>query len=326
MTKLTLKPLLKPIETEMRQFAVEFESALRSDVNLIEQMARYLIGQHSKRIRPALLLLSAKLCGEPNRISGISASIVEILHTATLVHDDIVDDSSTRRGEPTVNAIWNNKVSVLFGDYLFSKSLRNMLSLRNFEALELLSETSELLSSGEIYQIEKSLTNGMDEASYYRMIWAKTACLFATSCKIGAISVNATDEQAAHLFEYGKNLGMAFQIKDDLFDFSGEERRIGKPVDRDIKANLITLPLIYTLKNLPEPERTVLRKNLRENPSGDEIRNVRAIVRQNGGLKFTQEKMHEYSASARAALDIFPESDVKGSLIGMVEFNERRKN
>ncbi|PIS27348.1 MAG: polyprenyl synthetase [Candidatus Marinimicrobia bacterium CG08_land_8_20_14_0_20_45_22] len=322
----TLKLLLRPIENEMSRFATEFESALRSDVHLIEQMTHYLIKQNSKRLRPALLLLSAKLCGGPNRISSISASIVEMLHTATLVHDDIVDDSITRRGEPTVNAIWKNKVSVLLGDYLFSKSLRSMLSLRNFEALELLSETSELLSSGEIYQIEKSMTNGINEDSYYRMIWAKTACLFATSCKIGAISVNGTDEQTAHLYEYGRNLGMAFQIKDDLFDFSGEKRRVGKPVDRDIKSNLITLPLIYTLKNLSESERTLLRKNLRENPSGREIRNIRATVQRNGGLKFAQEKMHEYSTSARSALDIFPDSDTKESLIGLIEFNEQRKS
>jgi len=310
----------------MCQFATEFESALRSDINLIEQMTRYIINQHSKRLRPALLFLSAKLCGESNRICSISASIVEMLHTATLIHDDVVDDSVTRRGEPTVNVIWKNKVSVLLGDFMFSKSLTNMLSLRNFKALELLSETSELLSSGEIYQIEKSLTDGMDEASYYRMIWAKTACLFAASCKIGAISVNATNEKAARLFEYGKNLGMAFQIKDDLFDFSGEERRVGKPVGRDIKANLITLPLIYTLNQLSEPERIILKKNLRENPSADEIRNIGAIVKRNGGLKYTQAKMSEYSDSARAALDIFPDSNVKESLIGLIEFNKRRKN
>ncbi|MDD5765213.1 MAG: polyprenyl synthetase family protein, partial [Candidatus Marinimicrobia bacterium] len=320
MTNRTLKLLFMPIEAEMRQFAIEFESALRSDINLIEQMTRYIISQRSKRLRPALLFLSARLCGEPNRISNISASIVEILHTATLIHDDVVDDSITRRGEPTVNAIWKNKVSVLLGDFMFSKSLRSMLSLHNFEALELLSETSELLSSGEIFQIEKSLTDGMDEVSYYRMIWAKTACLFATSCKIGAISVNATNEQVVRLFEYGKNLGMAFQIKDDLFDFSGEERRVGKPVSRDIKANLITLPLIYTLNQLSEPERILLKKNLRENPSPDEIRNIGAIVKRNGGLKYTQAKMREYSDSARTALDIFPDSDVKESLVGLIDF------
>lgn len=326
MTDNSLRTLFKPIREEMEEFSAEFQLALRSDVTLIQQMMGYILRQESKRLRPALLIFSAKLCGAPNRLTNISAIIVEILHTATLIHDDIVDDSQTRHGVLTVNAIWKNKVSVLLGDYLFSKSLSKMLAIRDFQTLELLSETSELLSSGEIFQIEKSLTDGMDERDYYRMIWAKTASLFATSCKIGAISVEADEKKANSLFEYGKNLGMAFQIKDDLFDFTSKEKHIGKPIGRDIKANLITLPMIYALNALSSDQKNKLKTNLRDGLSINEIEEARSLVRVTGGLDYAETKMHEFSKLAERALDIFPDSDVKNSMRGLIIFNEQRKS
>ncbi|RKY53405.1 MAG: polyprenyl synthetase family protein [Candidatus Neomarinimicrobiota bacterium] len=320
----TLNKLKEPVLEEMELFQKEFEKGIQSDVSLINTITQYILSQNSKKIRPILLILCAKLCGEPNELSYISASLVEILHTATLVHDDIVDEAETRRGLPSVKAIWKNKVAVLLGDYLFSKSLNGMIKLRNFDALELLSKTSELLSSGEILQIEKSFSDGMDEDIYYKMIWAKTASLFATGCKLGAITVNASPEVCDSLYRYGKYLGMAFQIKDDLFDYDGCHSNIGKPIGRDIKENMITLPLIYTLNILPRSDSRKLRKNLKKGFPKKEVEKINALVKETGGVDYALSKLHELSELAVEQLSSFPDSEIKQSLIGFTVYNEKR--
>lgn len=326
MIKPTLKKLKEPVQKEMELFQQEFEKSIRSDVSLVNTITQYILSQKSKKIRPILLMLCAKLCGEPNELSYISASLVEILHTATLVHDDIIDEAETRRGLPSVKAIWKNKVAVLFGDYLFSKSLDGMIKLRNFDALELLSKTSELLSSGEILQIEKSFSDGMSEEIYYKMIWAKTASLFATGCKLGAITVNAAPEFCDSLYQYGKYLGMAFQIRDDLFDYNSTHSNIGKPIGRDIKENMITLPLIYTLNTLPRSDSRKLKKDLKNRHSKKEVEEINALVKETGGVDYALNKLHELSRSAVDQLSIFPDSVIKQSLIGFTVYNEKRSN
>ncbi len=323
--EISLKQIYRPVTEQLAQFQIEFRQALDSDVELINQIVAYIRSLPSKHIRPALVLLSARLCGEPNERSVICSSLVEILHTATLIHDDIVDEAQTRRGKPSVNALWKNKISVLLGDFLFSKSLRSMLKLRDFEALELLSLTSELLSSGEILQIEKSQNDGMDEPTYYRMIWAKTASLFATSCKVGAITVGASADKCTALFEYGRNLGMAFQIKDDLFDFTGTETRIGKPITRDLKSNLITLPLIHTLNQVAPEMRNRVKRVLRNSPTGAEIDEIVALIESSGGVEFTESRMQALTNRAIEALSIFPDNEAKTALIGLARYNEVRK-
>ncbi len=322
----TIQDLIKPIEKELEQFQREFENALHSDIELINTISHYIVSQEGKKIRPSLLLLSARLCGQPNNDSYIAASLVEILHTATLVHDDIVDESEERRGQPSVKALWKNKVSVLLGDYLFSKSLRSMLRLKNFEALEMLSETSELLSSGELLQLGKSYTNGMDEDIYYRMIWAKTASLFATACKLGGMTVGADSGKTEKLWLYGKYLGIAFQIKDDLLDFTGSKKDIGKPIGRDIKANLITLPLLYTMQKLPPREGQRLRKLIRSDLNEEEIARVNSLIAVQGGLDYTRQVLDRFSKQALEQLDMFPDSEIKECLCGFVLFNQKRLN
>lgn len=321
---LSIQKLSAPVREELELFHQEFTSAFQSDVDMINEISHYILKQRSKRIRPLLVLLSAKLCGEPTRSTIISAGLVEMLHTATLIHDDIIDESQVRRGVPSVNAVWQNKISVLMGDFLFSRSLTNMLRIRNFEALDLLSKTSEALSSGEILQLAKSSNNGMDEESYFRMIWLKTASLFASSCKVGALTVEADPEQAEALYGYGKFLGMAFQIKDDLFDYTAEEHSIGKPIGRDLKSNLITLPLLHVLNKMPRDKSREVRELIKSGLPAEDIQKINELIVNDGGVRYTENKLEEISNKARAALDIFPDSNAKQSLLGFVKFNLSR--
>lgn len=324
MSDISLTKVFTPVTHDLELFRQEFERALTSDVDLINQIGAYIQSVGGKRIRPALVLLSARSCGEPNDNSIIAASLVEILHTATLVHDDIVDDSEIRRGQPSVKAIWKNKIAVLAGDFLFSRALSSMLRLRDFRTLELLAGTSESLSSGELLQLEKSLNNGMDEEIYYKMIWAKTASLFATACQVGALTVTANEDQVQALREYGRCLGLAFQIKDDLLDCTGTAARIGKPVARDIKANLITLPLIHALKNLPSKTSHRIRRQLRNSPSRRQISAIMELISGNGGITYAENKCAELTRQAIEALDIFTDSPYKSALTDMANYNHTR--
>lgn len=319
-----LEKIVAPVAPEFSLFEQQLRLALHSEVELVNKIVTYLLTQESKRLRPLLVLLSARLCGIPNAATINAAGLVEILHTATLVHDDVVDESLKRRGMPSVNAVWNNKIAVLLGDFLFSKSLQMMLQLRDFDALGLLAITSELLSAGEILQLEKANNNTMNEETYYQMIWAKTASLFATSCKIGAMTVGATPETCEALYDYGSHLGMAFQIKDDLFDLVGSEYRLGKPIGRDLKSNLITLPLIFTLKQLDAEAAAHLRQTLKQDLSDTEISQIRQLIHDTGGISYAQERMQFHSARALESLKQFPESDVKSSLQILVQYNESR--
>ena len=319
-----INTLSEPIREELKQLEDVLKQSLKSDVELINIINDYILSNKGKRIRPMLLLLCAKLCGEVNETALISASLVEILHTATLVHDDIVDQAETRRGLPSINAIWKNKVSVLLGDYLFSRSLMNMVSIRDYKSLDLLSKTSELLSAGEILQIEKSYTDGMTEEIYYDMITAKTASLFAASCELGARSVNSDEEKCKTLYQFGKALGMAFQIKDDLLDYVGSQLLMGKPLSRDIKENLVTLPLIFCLNGTDKHQRDEINRIMERGPNTEEIDQINSFVKDNGGVTYAQEKLNELTENAIEHLDMFPDSEVKRSLIGFTIFNGKR--
>jgi len=318
MMTISIEDLSQPVSDELALFHREFAASFQSDVGMINDIAAYILDQKSKHIRPLLVLLSAKLCGPPTDATIVTASLVELLHTATLIHDDIIDESITRRGVPSINAVWQNKVSVLMGDFLFSRSLTNMLKLQNYEALELLSKTSEALSSGEILQLAKSSNNGMDEESYFRMIWLKTASLFASSCKVGALSVDSNAEQAEALGNFGKYLGMAFQIKDDLFDYTAKADKIGKPIGRDLKSNLITLPLLYVLNRMEKAESVKIREAIRKGLQADEVKKINDLVFSEGGIRYTEDKLNEISNKAEQAMGIFPDSEVKKSLIGFI--------
>ncbi|MBT5271400.1 MAG: polyprenyl synthetase family protein [Candidatus Marinimicrobia bacterium] len=238
--KISLDDLLRPIQAELNSFQHYFENSLKSHVFLINQVMKYVIAQKGKKMRPMLLLLSAKLSGECTEQTYSAATLVEVLHTATLVHDDVVDEAETRRGLPSINSIWRNKISVLIGDYLFSKALVKMVALKHPEMLELLANTANKLVTGEIDQIDRARSDTMTEDAYYAMIEDKTASLLATGCKLGAMTTSDDQKVWDALYEYGRNFGIAFQIKDDLFDFEGRASSVGKPIGLDVKHNMVT--------------------------------------------------------------------------------------
>ena len=249
-----------------------------------------------------------------------------MIHVATLIHDDVVDEADLRRGWPSVNRIWKNKISILVGDFMFSKALSNMKTLRNFDALEILSTTAERLSQGEILQIEKALKKEMTEEIYYRMVGDKTASLFSASCEIGAITVNADIEQQKAMAVFGEKLGVAFQIRDDLFDIMGKVDTIGKPVGFDVKKNMLTLPLIHIIETIGDEKNKSLQRKLKRHASRKDIHAIRKLIESHGGIKYATEQMERISQEAMAELNIFPGSAYKDALMEAVQFNLGRES
>ena len=322
---ITLKQITAPILEDIKIFQKEFENALDSEVRLINSISKYMIRNKGKNIRPILTILSARLCGEPTLNSYKAAAMMELLHVATLIHDDVVDDATLRRGKPSVNRVWKNKLSILMGDFILSKALINMVGLRDFDALEQISITAEKLSAGEILQIEKSITRSMTEEVYFEMIGQKTASLIATSCELGAITTTKKDNDRAATHTFGQNLGLAFQIKDDLFDLLGSESDTGKNSGGDVKQNMVTLPLIFSKANMSRLEYRELKKLLRAKKKNRSIiKKISDMVDETGGIDYAKKKLDEFSELAVNAINVYPESEVKRSLIDLVAFNASR--
>ena len=320
-----LETIKAPIKEDLRYFETEFKQALNSDVKLINSISGFLVKNRGKRIRPILTLLCARLCDTPSKYSYKAAAMMELLHVATLIHDDIVDDAKMRRGKPSIKQVWKNKISVLMGDFILSKALINMVNLKNFDALDLISQTAEKLSAGEIMQIEKSLTRNMPKDVYYDMISHKTASLIAASCELGAITTTNDKSDRKSTFEYGNNLGMAFQIKDDLFDFLGSENETGKDSGGDVKKNMITLPLIFCLENATRSEKKKLKTLVRsKKKSNSNLREINDLILELGGFDYSKNKLQEFSDKAVAAIDGYDDSEIKNSLIKLVAFNVSR--
>ena len=320
-----LEIIKAPIKEDLTYFENEFKQALNSDVKLINSISGFLVKNRGKRIRPILTLLCARLCDTPSKYSYKAAAMMELLHVATLIHDDIVDDAKMRRGKPSIKQVWKNKISVLMGDFILSKALINMVNLKNFDALDLISQTAEKLSAGEIMQIEKSLTRNMPKEVYYDMINQKTASLIAASCELGAITTTNDKSDRKSTFEYGNNLGMAFQIKDDLFDFLGSENETGKDSGGDVKKNMITLPLIFCLENATRSEKKKLKTLVRlKKKSNSNLREINDLISELGGFDYSKNKLQEFSDKAVAAIDGYDDSETKSSLIKLVEFNVSR--
>ncbi len=324
--KVQLSDIVAPIVDDFKLFQQEFEHALRSEVRLINTMVRYVLRNRGKRIRPILTILSARLCGQANMNSLKAAALVEILHIATLVHDDVVDDSDLRRSWPSLRRVFNNKKAVLVGDYFLAKALSNMIGLRDFRALEVLSSTAERLSSGEILQLEKALLGGLTEEVYYQMVRDKTASLFETACELGAITATKDESQRQALRQYGANLGIAFQIQDDLFDLMGDRRLVGKPVVFDVKKNVRSLPLIYALKQLEPLQRRKYLQQLKSHARRGKIGHLRSAIEESGGIAYARQRLQHYSDRAGQALEPFAESEYKSALINVLHFNARRSS
>ena len=314
----------KVISKELALFEVHFREAMKSRVALLDRIMQYIVRRKGKQLRPMFVLLSAKLGGDINESSYRAASLVELLHTATLVHDDVVDEAGERRGFFSINALWKNKIAVLVGDYLLSKGLLLSLDNKDHRVLQLLSTAVRLMSEGELLQLEKSRKLNLDEKIYYEIIGGKTASLLASSCAAGASTTFENEDAIEKMRLFGEKVGMAFQIKDDLFDYSSEA--IGKPTGNDIKEKKLTLPLIYTLNNCD----AALRKKIiyiikNQNTQKDKVDFVLNAVENFGGITYATNKMFAYRDEALEILHSFPASEVREALEELVRYTTDRK-
>ena len=312
------------IAAELEIFDRTFKESVKSHVSLLDTIMRYIVKRKGKQLRPMFVLLAAKLAGEINETTYRAASLVELLHTATLVHDDVVDESYERRGFFSINALWKNKIAVLVGDYLLSKGLLLSLDNNDFEILKILSAAVKQMSEGELLQIEKARNLNLREDIYFEIITNKTASLLASSCAAGAFSTSADPQVTEKMRQFGEWVGIAFQIKDDLFDYGNED--IGKPTGNDIREKKLTLPLIYTLNNCSSTQ----KKNLiyiikNENRRKEKVNEVIDVVKKSGGISYSQRKMEAYRDKALQLLHEFSESPVRNTLEELVRYTTDRK-
>ena len=315
---------MQPIQSEMTEFEVRFRQSMKSKVPLLDKITHYIIRRKGKQMRPMFIFLTAKMLGEMNDRSYDAASLVELLHTATLVHDDVVDDANERRGFFSVNALWKNKIAVLVGDYMLSRVLLLSIEKKNVRLLEVVARAVREMSEGELLQIEKARRLDITEEVYFEVIRQKTASLVATCCEAGAISVNRED-MCERMRKFGELVGLAFQIKDDIFDY-GTSGKIGKPTGLDIRERKMTLPLIYTLNTAPKEVRKELINIVKnKNEQSKQVRRAVELVIQYGGIEYAHGKMLELKAQALDLLTDIPDSAAKQSLIGLVEYTTVRE-
>lgn len=315
-----------PIAKEMELFETKFKDSMLSKVPLLNRITYYIVRRKGKQMRPMFVFLVAKMVsnGGFDERTYRGASVVELIHTATLVHDDVVDDSNRRRGFFSINALWKNKIAVLVGDFLLSKGLLLSIDNEDFDLLKLISIAVREMSEGELLQIEKARKLDITEEVYFEIIRQKTATLIAACCGIGAASVGANNETVQQMRKFGEYIGIAFQIKDDLFDYT--EDKIGKPTGIDIKEQKMTLPLIHTLNTCSPKEKAWLINSVKKhNKNKKRVKEVIAFVKDNGGLEYTTAKMHDYKNKALAILDNYPDSDYKNSLLQMIDYVVNRK-
>ena len=315
-----------PIRENLIRFEAVYRESLHSDVKLINTIIRYISRKKGKQLRPRLCLISAGLCGEPTENTYRAAALIEMIHVATLIHDDVVDDANLRRGWPSINRVWKNKLSILVGDFMFSKALTNMIHLKDFDALNILSSTAERLSQGEIQQIEKAIKKNMTEKIYYQMVSDKTASLFSAACKLGVMTVTEDNDKREALAKFGEKFGLVFQIKDDLLDITGNVEGLGKPAGFDLKKNILTLPLIYLFENLPASEVKVVKRQLNNHVKKSEIREIRKLIEKHGGIQFAENQIDRLAKEAQAELNIFSDSIYKDSLLAALKFNSHRNS
>ena len=318
-----MKKAAEVIKLELTEFEGHFREAVKSKVSLLDRIMQYIVNRKGKQMRPMFVLLSAKLGGEVNLSTYRAASLVELLHTATLVHDDVVDESFERRGYFSINALWKNKIAVLVGDYLLSKGLLLSLDNDDFRVLKILSQAVKMMSEGELLQIEKSRTLNLDEDIYYEIIKGKTASLLASACSAGASTTFADDDSIEKLRRFGECAGLAFQIKDDLFDYGSQN--VGKPTGNDIKEKKLTLPLIYTLNHCdPFLKRKIIYIIKNQNTNKSKVKYVIDSVEKAGGIAYAEEKMATYRDQALAILYEFPQNEVRDALEELVRYTTDR--
>jgi octaprenyl-diphosphate synthase len=320
-----VEDIMAPIQSELTAFEAYFKESMRSDVPLLDKVTQYVVKRKGKQMRPMFVFLTANMLGEINQVTYDATTLVELLHTATLVHDDVVDDANERRGFFSVNALWKNKIAVLVGDYMLSRILLLSIEKENLALLEVVARAVREMSEGELLQIEKARDLNIDEETYFEVIRKKTASLISTCCEAGAISVNATVEQREKMRKFGELIGLAFQIKDDIFDY-GTGEHIGKPTGIDIREQKMTLPLIYVMNHSPSEIRKELMYIMKnEFDVSARIKRAIQLVIEYGGIQFATLKMEAIANEALELLGSFPDNAAKKSLIGLVHYTMNRE-
>jgi len=321
---MTVKEMMAPIDLEMTEFELRFRQNMKSKVPLLDKITHYIIKRKGKQMRPMFLFLSAKMLGAINDKTYDAASLVELLHTASLVHDDVVDDANERRGFFSLNALWKNKIAVLVGDFMLSKVLLLSIEKNNIRLLAIVARAVREMSEGELLQIEKARRLDITEEIYFEIIRQKTASLLATVCEAAAVSVDRED-QAENMRKFGELVGLAFQIKDDIFDY-GAPGSIGKPTGLDIRERKMTLPLIHALNVCDSGVRKELIKIIKNhNEESSYVKRAIDIVVQNGGIDYAHKRMMELTEEALICLQNIPDSSAKKAVIGLVEYTTQRE-
>ena len=321
----SLDIIRKPIEKELDEFEDYFKNTIQSDIPLLSLIIQYILRKKGKQMRPMFVFLAAKMNGGFNETSHMAASSIELLHTATLVHDDVVDESYERRGSFSINALWKNKLAVLVGDYILAKGLLLNIDNENYRFLQLISRSVKDMSEGEILQMRKSRKLDIDYDTYFEIIKKKTASLIATSLAIGAASVTEDQDIVERMFAIGIDVGIAFQIKDDIFDYQAKGI-LGKPTGNDIKEKKITMPLLYVLCNSDERERRrILHEVKRKHKNTAKVQELVNLVVDRGGLDYATEQMNVYRDRAIQKIMEFPETDARTALIELVNYVTIRK-
>jgi octaprenyl-diphosphate synthase len=320
LNKLNLSEIQKPISKELKTFEKVFKEQLKSNVALVDLVAKYILKQKGKKIRPLLVLLSAEAAGGITERSFRGATLVELLHTATLVHDDVVDEADKRRGFPSINAVWKNKVAVLMGDYLLSRGLMIAVDNSDFDFLKTITNTVKRMSEGELLQISKTKKLDNDEETYFRIISDKTASLLSTCCEIGALSATDDNDKVEAMRSFGENLGLAFQIRDDILDYTGTSKIIGKTPGRDIKDKKITLPLIHALSQADKKEAAKILKWIKAGEKNKNVSDVIEFVKRNGGIIYADNIAKSFIEKAKKDLSIFSTSKISTSLESLLDY------
>jgi len=320
-----IKEIKKPIVDEMNLFENKFKKSLKTTVPLLDKIMHYIIKRKGKQMRPMFVFLCAKLFGETKESAYTAASLIELLHTATLVHDDVIDESNFRRGVFSINALWKNKISVLVGDFLLSRGLLLAVEKNEFELLKIVSHAVKDMSEGELLQIEKTRKLNITEEVYFEIIRKKTAALISACCAAGASSSKTNSENISQMKIFGEKVGIAFQIKDDLFDYT-QNPLIGKPTGLDIREKKMTLPLIHTLNQINKKEKSFIINTIKnDSKNSKKVEQIINLVKENKGLEFAENKMNEYYSESIKILEKFDDNEAKDSLKKLVEFVVKRK-
>ena len=312
---LTAKEILDLVHDDLQKVEREIARESIASVDAVTNIGRYLQSSGGKRLRPMLLLLTAKLVGETNEIGVRLAAVVEMIHTATLVHDDVIDVAETRRGKPSANVIWGNHTCVLAGDWLYMQAFQAALRLRNFQVLDILIALTQLMIEGELLQLERIGKMDVGEADYMELVHRKTASLFSACARLGALAAGGDDSVESRLADYAWNLGMAFQLVDDVLDFTSREAVLGKPVGNDLREGKVTLPLIYALEDADREERRLVERVLKD-ASYDKVsfRRILDLIHRYNGIERTQMRAQAFTDKARSIITSFPESPAQRAL------------